>query len=231
MIVLLVMTDGRKDYLVQTIASVFEHLDGPITRMVIFDDSADDAYHVWLQDRFGPDGFEVVRQPGERLGFGGAIRTAWAWLRENTNEPFVWHQEDDFTFNRHVYTSDMIAVMLERPHLAQMALVRQPWSETECNAGGLIAVNPSAYSQHTDGRHWWLQHRLFYTTNPSLFSRSLLDIGWPEGDHSEGIFHHELMARGLLGTPAEFVWYGYWGRKDDGPWVHHIGYERTGTGY
>lgn len=231
MIALAILTDGRKEYLVQTVASMFEHLAGPITRMVIFDDSGDDAYHVWLQDRFGPDGFEVVSHPTGRQGFGGAIRHAWGWLRENTNEPFIWWQEDDFTFNRHVYTTEMMAVLLERPHLAQIALVRQAWSETEMNAGGVIHMNPSAYSQHTDGVHWWLQHRLFWTTNPCLFSRSLLDIGWPEGDNSEGMFHHELMAHGLLGTPAEFVWEAYWGKREDAPWVHHIGNHRSGTGY
>lgn len=231
MIAVTVMTDGRDDLLEQTVESLLANVTGPITRLVMFDDTGDHAHHALLQDRYGPDGFTIVSHPAGRQGFGGAIRTVRAWLDENTTEPWQFASEDDFRFERKVDLAAMIQVMEDRPYLTQMALVRQAWNQQEIDAGGLLEANPSAYSQHTDGVNWWLQHRLFFTTNASLFRRSLLSLGWPEGDGSEGRFHLQLMQDGTPERAGRDLWSGYWGQRTDGPWIHHIGMERAGYGY
>lgn len=220
MISLLVVTDGRRDCILQTIPSAMENLAGPITHRVIYDDSADPANHQWLRRTF-PD-FTVIHHP-KRQGFGGAISAAWRHL-QSRHERYVFHLEDDFTFNRPVDLSAMVKVLDKRPQLVQLALRRQPWNDQERSAGGIVEQHPEAYVACHDGEHDWLEQRLFYTTNPSLYRRSLCYRAWPEGANSEGRFSHELMQ-----DPG--LRFGYWGTRESGEWVTHVGRERVGTGY
>jgi rhamnose utilization protein RhaD (predicted bifunctional aldolase and dehydrogenase) len=69
-----------------------------------------------------------------------------------------------------------------------------------------------------------LEHRLFVTTNPALWSRDfVIHHAWPTGRNSEAQF-----ARSVFRDPD--VRAGYWGVRTDEPWVTHDG-ERTGSGY
>jgi glycosyltransferase involved in cell wall biosynthesis len=244
-ITLLVMTDGRREYLPRTLASMQEMVTGPITRRVIHDDSGDPTYWAWLADMY--PAYTVIRTSG-RAGFGGAIRSAWQYLRDIDTEDYVLHLEDDFLFHRPVDLADMVTVLDEQPHLAQLALRRQPWNDPERRAGGLVQQHPEAYREVTDpvGRTW-LEHRMFFTTNPSLYRRSLCWLAWPEGNQSEGhfgwrLFHDQpslLSGRrswsawqdstGMI--PPEDLRCAFWGSRDSGEWVEHIGHRRTGTGY
>jgi hypothetical protein len=218
--ILLVMTDGRLDCIEQTIESARTHLLGEVTYKVIHDDTGDEAHRDHLRRLF-PD-FTVIGQP-TRQGFGGAIRSAWAHLRDRT-ERFVFHLEDDFTFNEDLPVYLMQKVLNRNPNLVQMALRRQPWNDAERAAGGIIEQHPDDYIDCSDGISDWLEHRRFFTTNPSMYRIGLIEKGWPEGDHSEGVF-------GLKLCENPVVRFGYWGRRTDQPKVHHIGDHRAGTGY
>lgn len=216
MIALLVITDGRKDCIKQTIPSALAMLEGPITSRIIYDDSGDAEYRRWLFNAFPT--FELVFEP-RRQGFGGAIQAAWNYLK-NTDSQYIFHCEDDFLFNRPVPLVEMMEVLDEHPYLYQLALRRQAWNDTEKRAGGIIEQHPEDYFQK-DG---WIEHKRFFTTNPCLYRRSLLDIGWPQGDNSEGHFTHKI----LNSDPnSQFA---FWGHKADEPWVTHFG-ARQGTGY
>lgn len=223
------MSDGRQEYLADTIPSALVQLHGLITRFVIHDDSGDPAFHNWVRERF-PD-FTLVVTPG-RSGFGGAIRSAWRWMNSNTDEPYVFHLEGDFTFNRPVYLEAMAGVLDRNPHLVQMALRRQPWNDQERAAGGIVEQHPAEYKDCSDERgNHWLEHRLFMTTNPCLYRRSLMNESWPPGAQSEGRFTHALREDGVPGVPGDEVRFGFWGKRGDAPWVHHIGHQRVGVGY
>lgn len=214
------MTDGRLDCIEQTIESARENLNGEVTYKVIHDDTGDETHRDTLRAMF-PD-FEVIGQPS-RQGFGGAIRSAWAHLRGRP-EQFVFHLEDDFTFNEPVPLGFMQRVLDRNPSLLQLALRRQAWNPSEIAAGGVIECNPDAYIECSDGLSDWLEHRLFWTTNPSMYRIAMVRKQWPTGERSEGVFTHQL-----LESPS--VRFGYWGRRTDPPKVHHIGEHRTGTGY
>lgn len=231
MIALLVITDGRDDYLAKTIASAREHLiDESVTELWMYDDTGDEAYQRSLMDEY-PDFMHM--SAGSRLGFGGAIQSVWRHLVEHSEAELIFHLEQDFTFNRPVPLAAMRCVLRSRPYLVQLALRRQAWSDHEVVAGGVIEQHPDAYEDVIDD-HWheWLEHTLFFTTNPSLYRRSLCELGWPDGRSSEGVFTHDLR-RG--GTPEEpdggRIRFGYWGARTTSPWVTHIGAERRGTGY
>lgn len=227
--VVLVLTDGRDDVLEQTIDSAFTSLRGNIVRRVLHDDTGDHRHEQHLARRYGPLGFEVIGGP--RAGFGGAIRRAWQYLcrtAEDDQATHVVHLEDDFTFNGPVHLDDMAAVLDFVPELAQVALRRQAWNDLEVAAGGVVELHPDWYADCAGGPHpsrmWhWLEHRVCFTTNPCVYRRSLCWRDWPTGEHSEGVFTHQLLGEGLR--------FAYLGERADGPQVHHIGEHRVGTGY
>lgn len=221
-VALLVITDGRDEYLADCVASAEANLHGPVTERWMYDDTGDQAHRLALAARY-PE-FRHINN-GPRQGFGGAIRAAWAQLAERSRADWVFHLEADFTFNRPVDLAAMVDVLANHWYLAQMALLRQPWNAAEHAAGGIINQHPGDYSDVTDGRHHWLEHRRFFTTNPSLYRRSLCSRGWPAGRGSEGRFGLALFAESLLNRC------GFWGRRTDPPWVEHIGHQRVGTGY
>lgn len=228
MICLLVVTDGREDYLDACIASARDNLQGPITQRIMFDDTGDDEYRRHLAERYR--GFRHLNA-GPRQGFGGAIQAAWAYLAEHSECRWVFHLEQDFTFNRPVDLATMARALHDNPHLAQLALRRQPWNDHETAAGGVVEQHPDAYAEFHVAYGSWLEHRLFFTTNPSLYRRSLCTVRWPDGGNSEGHFTHQLLRDGTPEVDGERLRFGYWGTRDSGEAVAHIGHQRAGIGY
>jgi GT2 family glycosyltransferase len=232
-ITLLVMTDGRRDYLPRAVESFDEYVTGPVTRRVLHDDSGDPNQWRWLREQFPQ--FELVTTKG-RAGFGGAIQSAWAHLTVRDTNPYIFHLEDDFVFQRPVHLHALLAVLQDRPYLIQLALRRQPWNAVEADAGGVVESHPDAYTEHTDpAGHRWLEHRLFFTTNPSLYRRDLCRQGWPDGDQSEGHFGQQILQAHLsvdgIALDPDRLAFGFWGPRDSGEWVQHIGKVRAGHGY
>lgn len=219
------MTDGRQNCIEQAIPAAEANLSGAVTRRIIHDDSADPDYRDWLTGRFG-DTFEIIGGH-VRQGFGGAIRSAWEHLlvgEDSHSERFVFHLEDDFVLERHVDLDAMTEALDRFPHVAQLALRRQPWNDEERAAGGIVESHPDDYQERSVWPCSWLEHRRFFTTNPGLYRLSLCRHGWPEGEHSEGVFTHQL-----LRDPA--LRFAFWGSRDSGEWCTHIGSERVGVGY
>lgn len=220
-ICLLVITDGRLDYLQRTVTSAAEMLHGDITRRVMYDDTGDEQHRHILRGLY-PDFVHV--NGGPRQGFGGAIRAAWQHLQSIDGYEYVFHLEQDFTFNRAITLDYLAALLDEEPKLAQVALRRQPWNGAEKEAGGVVELRPDAYQERASRLGCaYLEHSMFFTTNPSLYRRTLMAHGWPEHEHSEGFFTLKLMGAGYR--------FAYWGARDSGEWVHHIGNQRAGVGY
>lgn len=221
MITLLVMTDGRKQFIEPTLERT-NMLSGYISRKLIHDDSGDESYRKWLLRRYGKE-YEIY-STGRRSGFGGAIISAWNQL-QNDNNDWVFHLEDDFVMSNLVPLSEMITVMNRNPHIVQMALRRQPWNEVEKAAGGIVEADPDSYEEKTNGIHTWLEHRKFFTTNPSLYRKSLtVEHPWPVGLNSEGKFGIELFNDADKRS-------AFWGYKGEEPRCWHIGEFRNGAGY
>lgn len=222
MIALLIVTDGRQSCFERTIVSARAALLGPVTRVVVVDDSADDEYGLWLDALLGRSA--EITHHHQRAGFAAAIRTGWMQLYDGPEE-FIFHLEDDFTFNRTVHLGALAEVLLEEPNLAQLALRRQPWNDEERAAGGIVEQHPDDFADCSDRHgHEWLEHRRFFTTNPSLYRRQLCGRGWPQVARSEGVFTHQLLEDPDLR-------FGFWGPRHSGEWVRHIGDDRVGVGY
>ena len=215
-VLVIYVTNGRAECLARAVPSFTEHLDGPVVRRVIVDDSGDADYQAWIRYQF-PD-HELITTSG-KAGFDGVYRKVWglvAWY----GLPWAFVIEDDFTAERTIDLRAMQATMLADPNLVQMALRRQAWFPGEIDAGGVVELNPSGYTDTVTH----LEHREFVTTNPALWSRDfVVHHPWPAGRHSEARFTQQA-----LKDPAARA--GYWGQRTDAPWVIHDG-ERQGTGY
>lgn len=165
---LLLISDGRGEYLKRTLASAVLLLS-PVNRFIHIDDSS------------------------HELGFAGAVQEGWRQALA-TDADYVFHLEQDFTFRRYVDLAAMIRVIEAHPYLVQIALLRQPVNDDERAAGGVIEQYPDSYVT----RHWhgltWREHRRHVTTNPALWPRWVLERGWPDAPHSEGHFGISLFA-------------------------------------
>lgn len=224
MIAVLVITDGRVNVLRRTIASFEEQVSGPIIERFIYDDSGQPGVRKLIQSWF-PSWSLIQHSSGERQGFAGAVRTGWGAIREFSVADYVFHLEDDFTFNVPIDLEDLQGILKQRPNLAQIALLRQAWNAEEIAAGGVMQVHPDWYIPHLDGKgRSWVEQDQFFTTNPSLYRRSLLEMfEWPQDSYSEGLFSSMLRQAGFR--------FAYWGEYGDPPTVTHIGAHRQGTGY
>jgi hypothetical protein len=158
-----------------------------------------------------------------KLGFSGAIAEGWRQVLQ-TGADYVFHLEMDFTFNAPVELAGMIELLEEKPHLAQVALKRQPVNAEERAAGGIVELHPDDFTQRVEGGIIWTENRRCFTTNPCVYSTNLCRHGWPQEPHSEGVFTHRLLA-----DPD--VAFAFWGGKFDAPLVEHIGESRAGGGY
>lgn len=193
---LLLIDDGREDYLPRCLLSLGSAIDEDFDQIVHVDDTA------------------------HELGFAGAIQAGW----EQVDTEYVFHVESDFIFNAHIPLGRMRAVLSPNTHLAQLALKRQPWNESERAAGGIVEQHPDDYTERNGhGGLVWTEHRKFFTTNPSLYRAEMCRRGWPQREHSEGHFG--------LGLVEDGYSFAFWGGKFDPPMVEHVGAVRAGAGY
>lgn len=228
MICVIVMTDGRHKCIADAIPSLDRYLAGTLTRRIIHDDSGDQDYKRWVRRRF--PGWELI---GERYrqGFAGAYHYARAWLAGETVEPFIFSTEDDFVLQRPIDLAALAYVLDGRPQLTQLVAKRQACNPLEEAAGGVVELRPDAYEDRDEGFAAWLEHSLFWSTNPHLTHRDTLSVEWPLEANSEGMFTHRLLRDGLGDVAGEDVRFGFIGKRSDPPLALHIGEARIGTGY
>lgn len=169
-----------------------------------------------------PDFTVTVLDLDHSLGFAGAIAQGWASVLE-TGADYVLHWESDFIARAPVELAEMIGLLERHPRLAQVSLKRQAWNERERAAGGIVEADSDDFTEMHDGVTW-TEHRRYFTTNPSVYSTSLCSMGWPQVEHSEGVFTHRLLEDPELR-------FAIWGGKFDPPAVEHIGEVRAGVGY
>lgn len=218
---LLVVTDGRKECLMRAVDSFDESVAPRPRHRVIICDHEGGEFCDWIDKRFA--GWHVIH--GGRRGFGGTIQTAWAYVAALPGIEYIFHLEDDFTFNELLDLRPLAALLRGHPELVQVALLRQAVNPQEKEAGGLIALHPDWYLDREEDNASWMEHDAFFTTNPSLYRQSLCSLPWPDGADSEGHFGIGLREA----DPA--TRFAFWGRREHPPRVHHIGDERVGTGY
>lgn len=217
-IVVVLLTNGRRSTLAQTVRSAEQNLKGPIGRRVVAFDVRDPSQRRARLPTELFEGWDLTKIQG------GTYCRAMQKATEvaiGSGQPWVFWLEDDFVFNQPVDLGAMQDLMVANPRMAQLSLLRQAWYQHEVDAGGIIAANPSLFEQ----RRGWVAHRAYWTQNPMLTPRRVLSSHpWPNAPHCEAGFGDLVFKDGtMLG--------GILGEIDDGPRVTHVGQKRAGRGY
>lgn len=164
---------------------------------------------------------KTVDDSRHTLGMAGAVRAAWQTALDDQWDHLL-HWEEDFRIDQPVDLDGMQYVLDRAPHLAQIVLKRQPWNDEEIAAGGIIELHPDDY---TEFKAWgrnirWTEHSRIFSLNPCLIPRSVLELGWPDGN--EAGFTEKCLDAGYR--------FAFYGGRDDPPRVEHVGTVR-GTGW
>lgn len=191
-VAVLLITDGRpclQDTLASAARYLFPHVDGPTVLVA-------DSHH--------------------EFGLSGAIKEGWSrldgWaqhMKDGGYQPYIFHLEDDFTFDAPVPVADMVA-LLEREKLTQVALRREA---VDGDPPGGFMNTPN----YVDRRGWVEAVRnnphFFYgfTFNPCIYPAfPTVSRGW-EGE------------AGLTAVLPKSSRLGLYGDISDPPRCFHIG--------
>ncbi len=112
---IVVTSCGRFDLLRETLASLFAHLERPAKRVLVIEDSGDEAVRAALAD-LGPQIEVIVNNP--QLGQMKALDKVYALV----DTPYVFHCEDDWEFFRDGFLAESFALLKARPDISMVAL-------------------------------------------------------------------------------------------------------------
>jgi len=203
MIGLAVISDGRWDYLAQTLGTL-RHLDGIDEKLFVNDSGHPGPVESSL--------FDHTRiSHARRRGLAATVRSAWAFATISGWSHLI-HWEEDFLLTRPVDARNLAATC-DRHQLAQVVLKRQAWNPAEIQAGGIIETKPDAYTDHGDVTI----HSEIFSLNPCIIPRAVFSLGWPDSNEAGATAF-------LTGRGWQF---GFWGAKYDPPIVEHIGAHRS----
>ncbi len=208
---LVVITDGRQSCIEQTINRFNQTIEYPFFEKIIVDDSADLRYHTFLSNRF-PE-FTIISHETRR-GLAGAVISAWASISKDSD--YIFHLEDDFLIDRPLDINYMATILIQNPHLAQIALVRAPVNPPEEEVGGFVFQHLEDYSQKEN----FFEHDRLFTLNPSLYPMSTVAVGWPVGG-GESEFTSKIHS---FNKEYKFA---FLGEIYSSPYVTHIGGQRS----
>lgn len=218
---LVVVSNGRGQLLEEAVQSVARNVLPAMAPTLICDDSGDAEYGRQLGRRYP---FALV-DAHRHLGHGPAVARAWQLASDLRADWVLWLEEDMVVARQ----TDLgaLADVASTAGIAQMVLRRNAHFPAEVEAGPtqIDRFDPRTLTDEVTHGHPWLRHRLFYSLNPHLVSTAFLrQHRWPPVPNSEHHFSLKLFRDRAVSV-------GLWGARDDPPWVHHIGTERTGTGY
>lgn len=208
---LIIITDGRREYIKQTIARLKDVVDYSFIEKIIVNDSGDINYHQFLVDNFLD--FKIISHD-QRSGLAHAIQTAWSSY--SSEAEYIFHLEDDFLFTEKPQIDLMISLLKNNKHLTQMALVRNPVNPPEEAVGGFVFQNLQDYVQ----KEGFFEHTRLFTLNPSIYPTSTAHVGWPD-QGNEPDFTSKVLS---INNSYKFA---YFGDIYDAPRVFHIGHMRT----
>jgi GT2 family glycosyltransferase len=211
---IIILTDGRNEYLSKTLESLDEN--------VIFPSDAD-IFKIMVDD--WPDGRDEksIRKiakkhkvnklilNNENIGIDNSVQLAWSLIPDDID--YVWHQENDFVYLEKVDVSKLITILFN-PMIVQCALVRQPWYDDEKQSGSLMNTRPQRFRQANISGIDVVVHRDHFTHNPSLYKRK-----WIEQlkNYNEYFFKDHLLRK----NPG--LYFSYYGKKEDHHRILHIG--------
>jgi len=216
MIALVVEDDGRPQYLYPVMKALEVTLSLADLLPILINDSGNPEYARRLIRDF-PDWEQVHHD--KREGLRGVQISAWHTALMHKDVDYVLHWESDFMPLEEKVPVDEMRFLLEaRPHLAQVALKRQPLARYpgEVENGGFMQLYRDQYFQ----RPGYVEQQMVFTMNPCLVPRRIVEmfVNDPTEGNPESYFTPHLVDEGY--------WFAFLGRIEDPPRVFHIGIDR-----
>jgi hypothetical protein len=213
-ICVIILTDGRNDYLERTLESLSTQVNFPegaeIYKLMV-DDWPEERDSKLLKKLAKKYKIDKVVLNEENIGIDKTVQKAWSLIPADID--YIWHQENDFEYLKPVNVAQMIQV-LDSPSIVQVALVRQPWFEDEKDAGSLLKTRAGRFRQASVSNIDVVIHRDHFTHNPSIYKRHWIEQlpGYTEYAFKD----HLLRKNGVL-------YFSYLGKLDDPYTILHIG--------
>lgn len=215
------VADERLGYLERSLSSLAASVQGEIVQRVVYSDWPDEVVPRVreIADRFG---FYVAGS-----GHHGYVRSTqrlWRYIDSRVKADYVFLAEDDFIYLREVDLGQMVKTLARKSALRQVALLREAAYAREQEPGDhILSWDRESFQLVREGQAAWLEHRNFWTMNPSLFRRDLVAKNpWPTSQNSERLFGDRIFSD--KGARVAF-----WGSGD--AWLRHIGETRAGGPY
>lgn len=206
---LLVIGNGRLDYLHDTVDAAMQHLP-EFDHYLMVDDSGDRVVRRELQRTY-PDFTLLSHDQNE--GMARAVQAGFDLVLMSEVDHVVW-LEEDFRILKPLPIDGAIDALNQYPHLAQMLFQRQPLAPAEIEGGSVVSGMNA--TRVTDD--FWVQRHIF-SLNPCVIPRYVLErYRWPEGPI--GVGNETGMTNQLLADGWSF---GVW----DGQYVEHEGVLRA----
>jgi glycosyltransferase involved in cell wall biosynthesis len=209
-VALVVITDGRIEYLRQCAASLAEHAPYDYCARIVVDDSGDGDHAIEAARLI--DASVLVHHP-QRRGLAAAVNSAFQQVLASGAD-YAFHVEEDFIFPGTVPLDDMARLLHDHPVLAQVVLLRQPWSPSEQVHGGYVYEHEADYVQRTE----YLETKRIFSLNPCLYPARTARYPWPSHG-TEGDFTKTMQAEGYKSA--------IYGQRDDDPRCLHLGVRRS----
>lgn len=210
----IIINDGRNDYLEATLKSFKENVifpEGSTVHKILIDDWPKERNEEELKKIAKKYKVNKVILNEKNLGVNETVRKVWNQIPEDID--YIWHQENDFVFLEKVDIEAFIKI-LENPIIVQCALVRQAWFEDEKECGTLMNTRPERWRVANVSGTDIILHKDHFTFNPSLYKRKWIVDLFPFGEY-------QLSAYYLTRNPA--LYFAYYGKKEDSHRVLHIG--------
>lgn len=223
-ICLVVLTNGRKDLISQTVPAWMDKYNDVFNNKFIIDDSGDKDYREWLKQYSNKYNFKIINVGDENLGYAEAMQKVLDTFRSLGNK-YMFFLEEDFLPKVNIDFNKMRYLLENNKEVIQISLMRQPWYKEEIDAGGVVQTKKQNFENITEKNDIkWVKHREYFTGNPSLISDKVLKYSWPKVRWSEYFFGKKLLEEGF--------YFGILGSIDSDDWiaVEHIGHYQKGVG-
>lgn len=163
---------------------------------------------------FLPIGIDWITQNDtNHEGMAANVQAGWQAALAQGDWDYLLHWEDDMVATRLIPIHEAVR-SLQIHCWANIIFQRQPWNELEQKTGSVAAAieaSASYYEYHGESAG----HDHIFSLNPCLIRRSVVEMGWPEGNEAQ--MTERLKAQGYR--------FGVWDPLGP-PYIDHIGYER-----